>query len=356
MGIIIFIKMSLVIKNFTKSPLSRISKGSSLGKIVVRHESGTPSTKLMNKDGTIVHMSLDQYTPQGGVAHQGQPLTPSAQRYPKSASVTDLDGMEKSNTNSKALQYGGMIKKHAIPAMDYMGTIRQPHPIWTKEECDNVEITHLKPKGIAPRLAYSLVWTLRRAFDLGTGYSLGLKNERTFVLRVIILETVAGIPGMVGAFIRHMRSLRRGTKDYGWIHSLLEEAENERMHLMIAMSLRDMGFITRSVVCVAQGLVLPFYFLSYLISHKFCHSFVGYLEEEAVKTYTQFLDHMDAGHLPGLHMDAPICAKNYYHLPDGATFRDVITNIRADEAHHRQLNHCLAHMTATEINPFPPGY
>merc|ERR1712137_980407 len=320
MGIIIFIKMSLVIKNFTKSPLSRISKGSSLGKIVVRHESGTPSTKLMNKDGTIVHMSLDQYTPQGGVAHQGEPLKLSAQRYPKSASVTDLDGMEKSNTNSKALQYGGMIKKHAIPAMDYMGTIRQPHPIWTKEECDNVEITHLKPKGIAPRLAYSLVWTLRRAFDLGTGYSLGLKNERTFVLRVIILETVAGIPGMVGAFIR------------------------------------DMGFITRSVVCVAQGLVLPFYFLSYLISHKFCHSFVGYLEEEAVKTYTQFLDPMDAGHLPGLHMDAPICAKNYYHLPDGATFRDVITNIRADEAHHRQLNHCLAHMTATEINPFPPGY
>jgi len=42
------------------------------------------------------------------------------------------------------------------------------------------------------------------------------------------LETVAGVPGMVGAMARHLRSLRTMTRDHGWIHTLLEEAENER--------------------------------------------------------------------------------------------------------------------------------
>ena len=39
----------------------------------------------------------------------------------------------------------------------------------------------------------------------------------------MFLETVAGVPGMVAAALRHMRSLRRMERDNGWIHTLLEE-------------------------------------------------------------------------------------------------------------------------------------
>ena len=52
--------------------------------------------------------------------------------------------------------------------------------------------------------------------------------------RAVVLETVAGVPGMVAGMWNHLRSLRKmRPDDRGWIRTLLEEAENERMHLMI---------------------------------------------------------------------------------------------------------------------------
>jgi len=277
--------------------------------------------------------------------------------YPKTVNWgPDLDGIHLPNTNADALTKGKVAQHLGESCLSYQGDVRMPHPIWTPEDCEAIEVTHLKPVGLTPRIAYSLVWFLRRAFDLGTGYSLGIKTDYCMMRRVVILETVAGIPGMVGAAIRHFRSLRRGTRDYGWIHSLLEEAENERMHLMIAMTMYNPHPIVRVIVGIAQGLILPFYSISYLISPKFCHSFVGYLEEEAVKTYTQMLALMDSNKLPKWDCLAPDAARRYYHLPEGATLRDIITNIRADEAHHRALNHCLAWMDAKEVCPFKPGF
>lgn len=333
-----------------------INHSKALNSATQRFSHGSPSWKFMKDDRSITYMNHSSYKPESSAAHVGTPLTDCTVKFPKSATVVHLDGMEEVNNNMKSLTLGGVTEFKNRKAIDYMGCIRQPHPIWTKEECDSVEITHLKPQGLTCKAAYRLVWLLRRVFDIGTGYTFGWKTEQSMMRRIIILETVAGLPGMIGAFIRHMRSLRRGTKDYGWIHSLLEEAENERMHLMIAMSMRDLGFMVRTTVFCGQALVGPAYFLAYALSPKFCHSFVGYLEEEAVKTYTQMLNLIDTGKLPTLHITAPKAAIDYYHLPADATFRDIITNIRADEAHHRQLNHCLAHMSATEVNPFPPGF
>ena len=91
------------------------------------------------------------------------------------------------------------------------------------------------------------------------------------------------------------------------------------------------------------------YFLSYLISPKFSHRFVGYLEEEAVKTYSILLKHMDEGHLPEWRdMPAPTEAKSYYNLPENATFRDVVLAVRADEAMHREHNHHFADLNPNE--------
>ena len=45
--------------------------------------------------------------------------------------------------------------------------------------------------------------------------------QDVYFRRIIFLETVAGVPGMVAAMTRHLRSLRRMRRDYGWIHTLL---------------------------------------------------------------------------------------------------------------------------------------
>lgn len=57
-------------------------------------------------------------------------------------------------------------------------------------------------------------------------------TEKKWLNRVVFLETVAGVPGFVAAMHRHLRSLRGLKRNQGWIHTLLEEAENERMHLL----------------------------------------------------------------------------------------------------------------------------
>lgn len=64
---------------------------------------------------------------------------------------------------------------------------------------------------------------------------------------------------------------------------------------------------------------------------------MGFLEEEAVITYTRCLDDLEAGRLPIWEKTpAPDIAKKYWNLGDGAMMRDVLLAVRADEATHRQ--------------------
>merc|ERR1712154_183411 len=95
--------------------------------------------------------------------------------------------------------------------------------------------------------------------DLSTGYLLGRTlglfkfSHRKWLLRVVFLETVAGVPGMMFGMVRHLNSLRRMERDRGWIKSLLSEAENERMHLLVCMSLYKPGRFMRGLIVFAQG-------------------------------------------------------------------------------------------------------
>jgi len=50
-----------------------------------------------------------------------------------------------------------------------------------------------------------------------------------WMARILFLESIAGVPGMCAAVIRHLRSLRLMKRDGGWISTLLQEAENERV-------------------------------------------------------------------------------------------------------------------------------
>lgn len=49
------------------------------------------------------------------------------------------------------------------------------------------------------------------------------------------------------------------------------------------------GFFMRTMVLAAQGIFANFFFLAYLASPRYCHRFVGYLEEEAVQTYEKLI-------------------------------------------------------------------
>jgi hypothetical protein len=99
----------------------------------------------------------------------------------------------------------------------------------------------------------------------------------------------------------------------------------------------------RLFIATAQGMFFNIYFAAYLCSPKFCHRFVGYLEEEATRTYTVLLHHMDNGELDEwTNAQAPEEARTYYDLPASATFRDVILSVRADESMHREVNHNFA--------------
>lgn len=148
---------------------------------------------------------------------------------------------------------------------------------------------------------------------------------------------------MVSAMCRHMRSLRTMERDHGWIHHLLEEAENERMHLFVFLKMKQPGILFRLLVLAAQGVVFNNFLLLYLISPKTAHRMVGYLEEEAVKTYTHCLQDFDAGKLKAWkNLPAPEIAIEYWSLPKNAMFRDVLLSIRADEVVHREVNHHFA--------------
>lgn len=158
--------------------------------------------------------------------------------------------------------------------------------------------------------------------------------------RAVVLETVAAVPGMVGGALQHLRALRHMESDRGWIRVLLDEAENERMHLMTFIEIAQPSRFERLLVILAQGAFYNLFFLLYVLSPGTAHRVVGYLEEEAVYSYTEYLAGVDSGTYP--NVPAPQVAIDYSKLAPGTLLRDVIVVIRADEAHHRDVNHEFA--------------
>ena len=159
--------------------------------------------------------------------------------------------------------------------------------------------------------------------------------------RAVVLETVAGVPGMVAGMWNHLRSLRKMQPDErGWIKTLLDEAENERMHLMIFIEIAKPNWFERLLIMFAQFVFWHFYFVLYVFFPKTAHRMVGYFEDQAVISYTQYLEQIDAGAIENI--EAPNIAKDYYGLDYNATLRDVVIAVRADEQGHADVNHGMA--------------
>ena len=165
--------------------------------------------------------------------------------------------------------------------------------------------------------------------------------------RAVVLETVAGVPGMVAGMWQHLRSLRKmQPDDRGWIKTLLDEAENERMHLMIFIEIAKPNWFERAIILFAQFVFWHFYFVLYVLFPKTPHRMVGYFEDQAVISYTQYLEQIDAGAIENI--EAPNIAKDYYGLDYDATLRDVVIAVRADEQGHADVNHDMANQLLTK--------
>lgn len=275
------------------------------------------------------------------------------------------------------------LPKHTYTIRD--DDYRMPHLTYNPKDIEDVNYAkHRQPECSNDFIARKCVVTVRAAFDFVTGFSRcypspkkavkasedgkttkaatttttsqpPLMTINKWLLRAIFLETVAAVPGMVAGMARHLNSLRRMKHDEGWIHKLLEEAENERMHLFFFLTVRRPSILLRCTVAVAQAVFFAANALAYCISPRFAHRFVGFLEEEACHTYTLMIQDIDRV------LDAATAAKNpnhisqwrdlpapmdfvkYYGLdPKTATYRDVVLCIRADEMSHREHNHMFA--------------
>jgi len=191
---------------------------------------------------------------------------------------------------------------------------------------------HHVPENVRDRVAYLFVKFLR--FFADSFFA------RRYGHRAVVLETVAAVPGMVGGSLQHLHSLRRMESDHGWIRTLLDEAENERMHLMTFIQIARPSRLERLLIVIAQGVFYNFYFLLYLVSPATAHRVVGYLEEEAVYSYTTYLADVDNGTYA--NGPAPAVAIEYWKLPTDARLREVIIAVRADETTHRDVNHQFA--------------
>ena len=159
--------------------------------------------------------------------------------------------------------------------------------------------------------------------------------------RAVVLETIAGVPGMVAGMLIHLRSLRKMQTGYGdQIREMLAEAENERMHLMFFIEIAKPNIFERILVILAQGIFMSFYLFMYIFFPKTSHRMIGYFEDEAVKSYTEYLDLVQNGKV--MNIRAPQIAIDYYNLKKDARLSDLIVSVRADEMHHADVNHSYA--------------
>ena len=159
--------------------------------------------------------------------------------------------------------------------------------------------------------------------------------------RAVVLETVAGVPGMVAGVWMHFKSLRKMKAGYGdQIREMLAEAENERMHLMFFIEIAKPNIIERLIVLSAQFLFGIFYLFMYIFFTRTAHRMIGYFEDEAVSSYSEYLNMVESGEVENI--PAPHLAINYYKLGSDARLSDVIKCVRADEQHHSETNHNYA--------------
>lgn len=152
----------------------------------------------------------------GGAAHRTLWSSPTARSPPPQEKLADFDPQEAAHT------------------------WRQQNHIWSEPELvhvmENADLKH-RPKTLTDKAAHTFMRTLYHSFNFVTGYREENPSAKAMEWRLIVLESFAGVPGFIAAGFRHFYSLRRLERDHGFIYTFLEEAENERMHLLVRVDL-----------------------------------------------------------------------------------------------------------------------
>jgi len=148
------------------------------------------------------------------------------------------------------------------------------HEFQSVEKAQQIDLdAHHAPKDIHDRIALRTVKFMRVFADRFFA--------RRYGHRAVVLETVAAVPGMVGGLLQHLKAIRHSRDDQGWIRELIDEAENERMHLMTFIKIAEPSRFERMLILIGQAVFYNFYFFLYLFAPPTDHRVVGYLEEAA---------------------------------------------------------------------------
>jgi hypothetical protein len=219
----------------------------------------------------------------------------------------------------------------------------------------NIQLTHTPPPKAVDKMAFYSVKAVRSLFDVATGWNGPITTDKV-MNRTIYLETIAAVPGMVAAIVRHFKSLRTMEKDGGMIQMFLDEANNERMHLLTFVRMKNPGLMFRAAVIGGQFGFGSLFMLAYILSPRFCHRFVGYVEEEACSTYTKIIKEIENATEDNPISEwrtqlAPAIARSYWKLGENGTVLDLMYAVRADEAEHRDVNHVCSEMKPGMANP-----
>ena len=228
-----------------------------------------------------------------------------------------------------------------------------PHATYQVDDIKTVNYFHYRPKNIRDFITYALIVSSKKIVDTLTLFKPETASEKAFIIRFIILELLASVPGLQGGYIRHLLTLLCPKRDLGFIHTLIEEAENERMHLLFFTALHSPSMPLKVIGTFVQYFFSILYGLCYLVFPRACHRFVGYLEEKAVLTYSQALNNIDSKKGSLSHWAEKPAVQigiSYYKLNKNATMRDLILAIRADEVIHREVNHYIASQSMNEPN------
>lgn len=248
-------------------------------------------------------------------------------------------------------------KPRLDPHLASIVSLKQNH-IWSEDEIQQrLDTLHQhRPATLSDRIMHGIMWSLYKSFNYITGFTQENTPVKAVEWRLIVLESFAGVPGFMAAMFRHFRSLRTLQRDHGWIHTLLEEAENERMHLLVCLKMFNANYMTRILVVSAQVFMTPFLTAVYIVHPSAVHRFVGYLEETACLTYANIIHQVETPGTP-LHgawarLAAPPLAKKYWKMSEDAMWVDALKCMFADECNHRDVNHTFASMDTDDPNPF----
>lgn len=248
-------------------------------------------------------------------------------------------------------RFFGIVNKDAQKKRVWVETknYRISNPMWGDKDPEKITIEHHQPKGVRDWVAYGLLNSIIRMFDVLSGFQPNNMTEKKWGRHFLFMESISGVPRVIASFVRHLKAIFYKQHDSGAYHHLIQEEENERMHLFLWLTITNAGIFVKTSIALYQVFFAFFFGTMYTLSPRVGHRFLGYLEENIIRSYTLLIRDLEEGKLPNWKtMREPKILFEYYELPEDKVFRDLILEVRADEVLHREVNHLMAEVPMKE--------